>query len=540
MRLTVLLLLVNTLTAQQVHDYVIRGGRIVDGQGNPWFRADIGIRNGRIDGIGDLSKVPARRVIQLNGEFIAPGFIDMMGASSVPLITNPDSAASKLRQGITTIFAGEGSSPAPQSDDTFSAEAARKGFRWRTYAEYHAILEKAGIAVNVVHNVGAAQIRRIVMGVEDREPTPAELDKMKAHVDESMRAGAVGVSTALIYPPGTYAKTAELVELVKVAARYRGIYSTHMRNESAQLLEAIRESMEIGRLAGAPVHIYHLKAAGESNWPLMQKAVDLIQSARDRGSDVTADVYPYIRNGLGIGSLIMPHHYAKGNAVFLKTLHDPNVRRQLRQEIENRRDWENWYQHVGRDWDNILVATVPGGSDRAVEGKSVAEIARMWKKDEWDTFFDLVLKEASVNPKSMNEGQKNLAMRTEWVSFCTDAAPTPPTATGAHPRAFGSFPRILAKYVREDKVISLEMAIRKMTSLPANRLGLAHRGRIAPGMSADLVIFDPATVQDKASFTDPLAFPEGIPYVFVNGVLAVDQAKPTGVNGGKVLKPLLN
>lgn len=539
MRLSVLFLIVNTLAGQPVHDYVLRGGRILDGQGNPWYRADIGIRNGRIEGIGDLSKVPAKRVIQLHGEFVAPGFIDMMGASSVPLITDPDSAASKLRQGITTIFAGEGSSAAPQNDATFPAEVARKGFRWNTYAEYHAILEKAGIGVNVVHNVGAAQVRRVVMGVEDREPTSVELERMKAHVDEAMRAGAVGVSTALIYPPGTYAKTAELVELVKVAAKYRGIYSTHMRNESAQVLDAIRESMEIGEKAGAPVHIYHLKAAGETNWPLMQKAVDLIQSARDRGYDVTADIYPYIRNGLGIGSLIMPYHYGKGSSTFLKTLGDPAVRQTLRKEIESRSDWENWYQHVGRNWDNILVAAVPGGQDHAIEGKSVAEIARMWKKTEWDTFFDLVLKDASVNPKSMNEAQKNLAMRTEWVSFCTDAAPTPPTATGAHPRAFGSFPRVLAKYVREDRVISLEMAIRKMTSLPANRLGLVHRGRIAPVMSADLVVFDAAKVQDRASFTDPLAVPEGIPYVFVNGVLAVDDGKPTGAKAGRVLKPLL-
>lgn len=524
----------------QQPDLILRGGRVLDGSGNAWFRADIAIRDGRITAIGNLANQTARRVIALKGEMVAPGFIDMMGTSSIPLLLDPASAESKLRQGITTIMAGEGGSAAPQNDQTLPDEVKAAGFRWSTYAEYHKLLEQRGIGVNVVHNVGAAQIRRLVIGEVDRAPTPPELDRMKALVDQAMRDGAAGLSTALIYPPGTYAKTAELVELAKVTARYGGFYSTHMRNESFAVLDAIRESIEIGEKAGVPVHIYHLKAAGEENWPLMAKAIETIAAARRRGLDVTADIYPYIRNGIDLGSFIPPHHYSRGRKAFFDTLPSADLRARLRKEIESTRDWENWYRHVGRNWDNVLVAQLPAKEDKAWEGKSVAEIARMRNKEEWDTFFDLVLRGANVNPKSMNEEQKHLALRTEWVSFCTDAPPANIlTATGAHPRAFGSFARVLAKYVRDEKIISVEAAVRKMSSLAANRLRLYDRSRIAIGMMADLVVFDPEKVQDMASFTKPLAFPEGMPYVIVNGVIAIDNHKWTGARSGRVLRPNL-
>src|SRR5260370_6794694 len=353
-----------------------------------------------------------------------------------------------------------------------------------------------------------------------------------------MRAGAVGFPTALIYPPGTYARTDELVEMAKVVAKYGGFYSTHMRNESSKVLEAIGESLEIGRRANIPVHIYHLKAAGEENWPLMQRAIDMIGKARADGMDVTADIYPYIRNGLGLGSLIHPRHYAQGSQAFLKTLSDSEVRRQLRHEIETTSDWENWYRHVGSNWDNVLVAQVPPRGDKKFEGKSIAEIAKMRGKDVWTTFFDLVESgEVSVNPKSMNEEQKHLALRAEFISFCTDSEPIDiAKATNAHPRAFGSFPRVLAKYVREEKVITLEMAIRKMTSRPPNRLKLYDRGRTASGMAADLVIFDPHTIHDTATFSNTLVFPTGIGYVLVNGKIAVEKGRSTGELAGKVLR----
>lgn len=519
-------------------DLILKGGKVVDGMGNPWYRADIGIRDGVIAEIGDLKGRGAKRVIDGAGEIVSPGFIDMMGARSYPLLLNSAAGGSKLRQGITTIMAGEGDSDAPQSERTLPKAVLAAGFRWSSYAEYTALLEKKGLPLNVLHNVGAAQIREIVIGEEDRAPTSAELERMKELVAQAMRDGAVALSSALIYPPGAYAKTEELIGMAKVAARHGGFYSTHMRNESANVLEAIREALEVGEKAGIPVHIYHLKAAGQENWPLMRKAIDMIGQARARGLDVTADIYPYIRNGIGLRSLIPPNHYAKGTAVFIQTLDDPKVRRQLRHEIETTSDWENWYRHVGSDWDNVLVAQAPPGVNKQYEGKSVAEIANLDGKDAWTTFFDLVQSgDVNVNPKSMDEEQKREALRSEFISFCTDSEPIDiAKATSAHPRAFGTYPRILAKYVREEHVISLEAAIRKMTSLPANRLKLFDRGRIAPGMAADLVVFDPDRIQDTATFAKPLSFPVGIGYVLVNGKIVVDGGQSTAELPGRVLR----
>ena len=530
-RLPFLCFLIPFAAAAQPFDLLLINGRIVDGTGNPWYRGDVGIRGGVIQSIGDLRALPAVRVIDARGMVVAPGFIDMMGAASEPLLEDPAAADSKLRQGITTMMAGEGGSAAPQPG----------GSRWRTFAQYFALLEKRGLRINVVHNVGAAQVRRVVIGEEDRAPSAAELAAMKEHVAQAMRDGAVGLSTALIYPPGTYAKTAEIVELAKVAAQYGGFYSTHMRNESNRVLDAIRESIEIGEKAGLPVHIYHLKAAGEENWPLMPKAIAMIEGARARGLDVTADIYSYSRNGIGLGSFIHPRHYAHGAAVLRQSLASPETRRALRKEIEGTSDWENWFRHVGFNWDNVLVAQVSGKLDKRYEGKSVAEIARLRGGDVWDTFFDLVAEGGvEVNPKSMNEEQKRLALRAEFVSLCTDSPPAnPATATGAHPRAFGSFARVLSKYVREEQVITLEAAVRKMSSLPAHRLRLYDRGLIAPGMAADVLIFDPAKVQDRATFVSPLQYAEGFEYVLVNGVPVIDQSKPAAASPGRNLKPLV-
>src|SRR5262249_20077523 len=280
----------------------------------------------------------------------------------------------------TTMMAGEGGWDA--------SEGPQSKHPWRSFSEYFALLERHGLPLNVVQNVGAAQIRELVIGDIDRPPTPEELERMKELVGQAMIDGAVGLSTALIYAPGTYARTDELAEMAKVAGKYGGFYSTHMRNESGKVLEAIEEALEIGRRAGVPVHIYHLKAAGEENWPLMQKAIDLIQKARVEGMDVTADVYPYIRNGLPLGSLIHPRHYAQGAEAFLKTLGDPAVRKDVRRELETTSDWENWYRHVGKNWDNVLIARVAEGGDKRFEGKSIAEIAALTGKDQWDTFFD--------------------------------------------------------------------------------------------------------------------------------------------------------
>jgi N-acyl-D-aspartate/D-glutamate deacylase len=539
MRFSKLLLLFCAASARgQDFDLVVAGGRVVDGSGNPWYRADVGIRQGRIASLGKLAGRTARRRIDVHDQVVSPGFIDMMGASSVPLLDDRASAESKLRQGITTLLAGEGSSVAPQNERT-AARGGRGGkLRWRTFAEYFRLLEGQGIPMNAIHNVGAAQVRLAVIGDKDQAPTPDQTAEMNRLVAQAMQEGAVGLSTALIYPPGTYAKTEELVEMAKVVGRYGGVYMSHMRNESNQVLEAIRETIHIGEAAGIPSHVFHLKAAGEENWPRMKDAIELIRKSRERGLDVTADIYPYIRNGIGLGSFLHPRHYADGAAVFLKTLSDPEVRVRLRQEVESTSDWENWYRHVGKDWGNVLVASVRPPLAQGYEGKSIAEIAKMRGQDEWTTFFDLVQAGAvNVNPKSMDEEQKRMALRTEWVSVCTDSEPLNiRTATNAHPRAFGSFVRVLAKYVREEKVLSLEQAVRQMSALPANFLQLYDRGRIAPGMAADLLVFDPERVQDTATFSKPLSFPVGMPYVIVNGTVEIDDGRFTDENGGQVLR----
>ncbi|MGH9743973.1 MAG: N-acyl-D-amino-acid deacylase family protein [Candidatus Acidiferrum sp.] len=520
-------------------DVVITGARVVDGSGNPWYRADVGIRGGVIVEIGDLSHRTSTRVIDAHGLVLAPGFIDMMGGTTLPLLVDPLTAQSKLRQGVTTIMAGEGDSLAPQDERTIrDLNLPANISHWTTFEEYDRMLDAKGIGINVIHNVGAAQVRRVVIGDEDRAPTPEQMAQMKALVAKAMQDGCIGLSTALIYPPGTYAKTEEIIELAKVAAQYGGVYFSHMRSESGQLLEAIQETIRIGEEAHIPVHIYHLKAAGQDNWPLMAKALLLIQSARDRGVDVSADIYPYIRNGIGLSSFIHPRHYAKGPDAFLATLSDPKVRTELRKEIETTSDWENWYRHVGKNWDNVLVVQVPAKMDKRYEGKSIQEIAALRKADVWTTFFDLVQQgPVDVDPKSMDENQKNEALRAPFVSIDSDAEPmNPATSTYAHPRTFGTFPRILGKYVREEKVISLEDAIREMTSLPANQLHLRNRGRIALGFAADLVLFDPAKVTDTATFAKPLSYSIGMEYVLVNGKLSIDGGKATGAMAGKVIR----
>jgi len=521
-------------------DVLITGARIVDGAGNPWFRGDVGIRGDRIAAVGHLADWQATRTIDAAGRVVSPGFIDMMGQSSLVLVTDPASAESKLRQGITTYLSGEGGSPAPQSDETFGDGPVVDGdtLTWRRYSEYFELMEHYGTPLNVVHNVGLTQVRRVVLGEGDVQPTSEQLERMKELVRQGMEDGAVGVSTSLIYPPAVYASTEELIELTRVAGEYGGIYFTHMRNESHAVLDAIREAITIGESAGVPVHIYHLKAAGEENWPLMVDALALIDSARTVGMDVTADIYPYIRNGIGLGSFLHPRHYAEGTAAFLETLTDPAVRAELRREVETTADWENWYRHVGMDWDNVLIVSASRAVDARVINRSIAGAAEVLGTDPWNAFFDLVqARGVSVNPRSMNEEQKWQALRAEYVMIDTDAAPVnPATSASAHPRAFGAFPRVISKYVREDGVLSLEDAVRRMSSMAAQRLGLHDRGFIAPGQVADLLVFDPAAIRDVADFGDAMRYAEGIDYVFVNGVAVIDDGVLIDARPGRMLR----
>jgi N-acyl-D-aspartate/D-glutamate deacylase len=535
------ILLAAGLSCQQVPEYdvVILNGSVLDGGGADARPADVAIRNGVVEQIGDLGDAGAKRVIDATGLVVAPGFMDMMGGSTLPLLLDPVSAESKIRQGITTMMAGEGGSLAPQDERTFrELEIEDPAVTWRSFDEYFRILEAEGVALNVVHNVGAEQVRRIVLGDEDVAPTEAELEEMKALVAKAMDDGAVGISSSLIYPPGHYASTEELIALARPAAERGGVYFTHMRNESSQLLEAIDEALAIGRGADIPVHIYHLKAAGEENWPLMEKALERIQSAIDEGMAVTADVYPYIRNGIGLGSFLHPRHYARGEEAFLETLSDPAVRSRLRKEVEETSDWENWYRHVGKNWDNVLITSVGDETDPGLVGLSVQQAGEKLGVDPWDAFFGLVQQGGcGVAPESMNEEQKQLAMRAPFMCFDNDSSPTNPTSvSSAHPRAFGAFPRVLAKYVREENVIPLPDAIRKLTSLPASVLGLSDRGRLEVGMAADVLVFHPDRVRDTASFTEPLSYSVGIDFVLVNGVVVLENGETTEARPGKVLR----
>lgn len=520
-------------------DVLIVNARVVDGAGNPWFRADVGIRGDRIAAVGALAGQPARRTIDASDRVVSPGFIDMMGQATVVLVTDPPSAESKLRQGITTYLSGEGGSPAPRRPDAPGPTVDGRELRWTTYAEYFDILESRGIPINVVHDVGLTQVRRVVLGDNDVAPTPEQLEEMRALVRQGMEDGAVGTSTSLIYPPAVYAGTDELIELTRVAGEYGGVYFTHMRNESHAVLDAIREAIEVGAGAGVPVHIYHLKAAGRDNWPLMERALALIDSARAEGLDVTADIYPYVRNGIGLGSFLHPRHYAEGTGAFLATLGDPARRAELRREVETTSDWENWYRHVGMDWGNVLIVSAPGEVDPRVINRSIAEAAEVLGTDPWNAFFDLVQAGGvSVNPRSMNEEQKHLALRAEYVMIDTDASPVnPETTASSHPRAFGAFPRVIAKYVREDSVLSLEDAVRRMSSMAARRLGLHDRGFVAPGMAADLVVFDPEEIRDVADFgADAMRYAEGVDYLFVNGTLVIDDGEMVDARPGRVLR----
>jgi len=520
-------------------DVLITNARVVDGAGNPWFRADIGIRGDRIAAVGALAGQSADRTIDAEDRVVSPGFIDMMGQATTVLLTDPPSAESKLRQGITTYLSGEGGSAAPRSPEDQVVEIQGDQQAWQTYGEYFELLEHYGIPINVVHDVGLTQVRRVVLGDEDVQPTAEQLEEMKLLVRQAMKDGAVGTSTSLIYPPAVYATTEELIELTRVAGEYGGVYFTHMRNESHALLDAIREAIAVGSGAGVPVHIYHLKAAGKENWPLMADALALIDSARAAGMDVTADIYPYIRNGIGLGSFLHPRHYAGGTAPFLETLGDPALRAELRREVETTSDWENWYRHVGMNWDNVLIVSASDSANPAVINRSITQAAQILGTDPWNAFFDLVQAGGvSVNPQSMNEEQKWLALGAEYVMIDTDASPVNPANTdSSHPRAFGAFPRVIAKYVREDSVLSLEDAVHRMSSMAARRLGLHDRGIIAPGMLADLVMFDPEQIRDMAEFgAGATRYAEGVDYLFVNGIPVIDDGELMDVIPGRVLR----
>jgi dihydroorotase/N-acyl-D-amino-acid deacylase len=542
-------LLASALGAQtEGYDIIIMNGRVVDGTGNPWFYGDVAIRGDRIVKIGHIGAVRARRRIEARGMIVAPGFIDMLGQSEMSLLIDPR-AESKVFQGITTEVTGEGGSAAPLNDYILKeSEPFLNHFKltadWRTLGEYFARLERSRAAINLATYVGATQVRQYVLHDENRAPTPAELEQMKKLVAEAMEDGAVGLSTSLVYAPAFYARTEELIELAKVAASYGGVYATHMRNESNSIMPAIDEAIRIGTEANIPVEIFHLKMAGKPNWGKMSEVVGKIEAARARGIDITADQYPYVAGATSLGAAVPPWAHEGGTAKFIERLKDPATREKLKQEMRAASDkWENFYLGAGGG-EGILVASVLNRDLAQYEGKRINEIARMMNKsDELDALFDLLIADnaqTSMIVFLMSEGDVNLALRQPWVSVGTDheaVALTGPLAEGkAHPRGYGSFPRILGRYVRDEHVITLEDAIRKMTSLAANRVHLTDRGLLKPGYFADVVVFNPQRTHDVATFEDPNRLSVGIRYVLVNGQIVISAGKQTTALPGRPLR----
>lgn len=523
-------LLSQSLFAAERYDIVIQGGRIVDGSGAPWFVGDVAIRQGVIAKIGRVDASNAARVIDAKGLIVSPGFIDMMGQTATPLLRNPATAANLLSQGITTINCGEGVSQAPQSAD------AAKSTGWQTAAEYFQLLDMQGLPVNMVQTIGHTQARLLVLGDVDRRPSPEELKQMQTLVREGMEAGAIGVSTSLIYPPAVYASQQEIAALASVAGEFGGKYFTHMRNEGDQLLEAIDEALAIGKEANTPVHIFHLKAAGQKNWPKMALAIEKIKAARTSGQQVTADIYPYINNGLGIAALIHPRHFAAGEPALRAKLDDAELRKTIRAEMEGAAEYENWFRHIGSDWSKLIVGSPSDARFNGTTGKSLAEIAKQRDEDPWDTFFELVKASAFVLPESMTETNLKLAMQEPFVSFCTDVGPAGGSRIASHPRAFGALPRVFAHFVREQRTISLERAVSQATAAAANNILAFDRGRLTIGAAADVIVFDFDRFTDRATFAQPHAQAEGMKFVLVNGELVWDDGKMTRSRPGKVLR----
>ncbi len=543
-----LLLPSGLLAADPPFDLILTHGHIVDGTGSPWYSGDVGIRDGRIAAIGNLAGARAKRRIDVHGKVVAPGFIDMLGQSELTILVDPR-LPSKIYQGITTEITGEGGSIAPLTDAI--AEEDKLGYEhlgvkpdWRTFSQYFQRLEKQGMGINLATYVGATQVRRVVIGEENRAPTPEELERMKGLVREAMEQGAVGVSTSLQYAPAPYASTEELIALAAESARYGGIYATHMRNEGDSEMAALDETFRIAREAHTPVEIWHLKAAGKRNWGSMPEIVAKIDEARRQGLDVTADTYAYPAWFNSFSAFIPPWAHEGGDEKMIARLQDPATRARIRKEMESTgpANWDNEWQEIPGP-DAILLSVFQNPALVPLQGKTLAEVAKTRGKDPIETLFDLLIEDrgyTEVAVFGMSEPDVLLALKQPWVSICNDSQGTSTEGLlgkeHPHPRAYGTFPRILRKYVREDHQLTLPEAIRKFTALPAQRMRLTDRGVLKQGMWADVVVFDPTTIHDVATFEKPNQLSEGMEYVLVNGVPVIDGGKMTGALPGKVLR----
>ncbi len=530
----------------QDFDVIIKGGAVYDGTGGEAQRVDLAIKGDRIAGLGDFKDACAKTIVNASGIAVAPGFINMLSWSTESLIQDGRSQ-SEIRQGVTTEIMGEGESMGPMNDRVREFMLKQQAdikydITWKTLTEYLQFLEKRGISCNVASFIGATTIRQNVIGFDDRPPTPQELAQMRELVRKEMEAGALGIGTSLIYPPAFYAKTDELIELCKVAAKYKGKYISHMRSEGNQLLEAFDELLRIAREAKIPAEVYHIKAAGQKNWPKLDEFLSQIEAARKEGLNIRANMYTYTAAGTGLDACFPPWTEDGGYEALFKRLRDPATREKIKAEVKIDSDkWENLYLGAGSP-DKILLAAFKSDKLKSLTGKTLAEVAKMRGKDPIDTAMDLVAEDESrigTIYYVMSEENVKKELAKPWISFGSDEASQAPEGpflkSNPHPRAYGNFARVLGKYVRDEKVITLPEAIRRLSALPASNLGLDHRGFLKEGMFADVVVFDPATIADHATFEKPHQYATDVKHVFVNGVQVIKDGEHTNAKPGRAL-----
>jgi len=527
-------------------DVIIKDGTVYDGTGAEPKQADVAIRGDRIVGIGDFKTAKAKTIIDAKGLAVAPGFINMLSWSVASLIQDGRSQ-SEIRQGVTTEIMGEGESMGPLNDRVREHMLRQQtdikyDIKWNTLAEYLQYLEKRGVSCNVASFIGATTIREYVIGFDDKPPTAEQIDQMRELVRKEMEAGALGIGTSLIYPPAFYAKTDELIELCKVAAKYQGKYISHMRSEGSRLLEALDELIRISREAKIPAEVYHIKASGRQNWPKIDDLLSRIETAQKEGLKITADMYTYTAGGTGLDASLPPWTEDGGYPALFKRLRDPATREKIKAEVQKPTGaWENLYLDAGGP-EHILLVEFKSEKLKPLTGKTLAEVAKMRGKDPIDTAMDLIAEDESRIGALyfiISEDNVKKELTKPWISFGSDEASQAPEGvflkSNPHPRAYGNFARVLGKYLRDEKVIPMKEAIRRLSGLPATNLGLDHRGFLKEGMFADVVVFDPATIADRATFDKPHQYAVGMKDVFVNGAQVLKDGEHTGAKPGRAL-----
>lgn len=541
------LVLLAACTKPASYDLILRGGTIYDGSGEVPYVGDVAVNGDTIAALGDLGNAKAATEIDAAGLAVAPGFVNMLSWSVESLIEDGRSQ-SEIRQGVTLEVMGEGNSMGPVNDE-MKAEMLRRqadiryDIEWATLGEYLEYLERRGIATNVASFIGAATPRKYVIGHEDRAPSPEELEQMRTLVRQAMEEGAMGVSSSLMYPPGLFADTDELIALSEVAAEYDGMYISHMRNEAGGMLEAIDELLSIAREAGIRAEIYHFKSSGKNNWPIFDEAVAKIEQARAEGLQITADIYTYPAGSTGLNASVPPWVQEGGFDASVKRMQDPAIRKKLIREMgEESDEWENMFLAAGGP-ENILLVSFKSEELKPLTGKTVADVAELWGMSPEETILDLIVRDGSRVGTvyfTQSEDVVRKAVALPWTSFCSDASSQAPEGvflgSNPHPRAYGSFARVLGKYARDEKLITLEEAVRKLAALPAQTLRIERRGELKEGFYADVVVFNPDTIHDHATFTEPHQYATGMVHVFVNGEQVLKDGEHTGATPGRVVR----